>query len=75
MRARDAQGEALRRIGDKSMTRDDVAGAYANCLQAAGFVHWPALNRAIINRWSESALGYIKDEAWKRTEQNTESKP
>jgi hypothetical protein len=56
------------------MTRDDVAGAYAMALQATGFVQWPVLNRAIINRWSESALHYIKDEAWKRTEQNTDTK-
>lgn len=66
MKASEAQGELLRRVGDKSMTRDDVAGAYANCLQAAGLVNWPVVNRAIIARWSESALHYIKDEAWKR---------
>lgn len=73
MRAQDAQGELLRRVGDSSMTRDDVAGAYANCLQASGFVNWPVVNRAIITRWSESALHYVKDEAWKRAGHNTES--
>ena len=73
MRAQDAQGEVLRRIADKSMTRDDVAGAYAMALQASGFVPWPTLNRAIINRWPESALHYIKDEAWKRAGSNQDS--
>lgn len=71
MKAQDAQGEVLRRVADTSMTRDDVAGAYAMALQASGFVQWPVLNRAIINRWSESALHYIKDEAWKLAEHNT----
>jgi len=59
----------------KTMTRDDVAGAYANCLEAAGFVNWPVVNRAIITRWSESALVYVKDEAWKRAGSNQESEP
>jgi hypothetical protein len=47
-----------------AITRDDMAIAYGRSLSDPN-VDWPAVNRAIVQRWSLSALKYIKREAWK----------
>ena len=53
-------------ILDREMTRDDVALTYAFGLRSVEPIDWLAVNRAIIARWSKSALKYIKEQAWKR---------
>ena len=48
-------------------TRDDMADQYAKLLriQEPDWPIWPTLNLAIVDRWSEDALDYIKRRAWK----------
>ena len=64
----DPQGQLMQEIADPRMTRDDVAQTYALALLDMESVDWPAVNRAIIERWSPSALGYVKDRAWELVE-------
>lgn len=64
----DPQGTILREIADKRMTRDDVALTYAFAIRQRAEIDWPAVNRAIIDRWSLNALMYVKDRAWKLVE-------
>jgi hypothetical protein len=62
----DPEGQMLREIADKRMTRDDVALTYAFGLRdAIDAVDWAKVNRAIIDRWSLSALKYVKAKAWR----------
>lgn len=52
---------------DRGATRDQVAAQYA-CVMAGPFANdadWPRIDRAIKDRWSMSALVYIKRKAWK----------
>ena len=63
----DVQGTILREIADPQMTRDDVAATYAFAIRQASQVDFPTVNQAIIDRWSMSALRYIKEKAWRRT--------
>jgi hypothetical protein len=65
----DPQGQLLRDIGDKKMTRKDVALAYAFAIRQAGEVDFRIVNRAIVDRWSPAALQYIKECAWKLVEE------
>lgn len=60
----DPQGQLLREVAD----RDDVALTYAFALRQAGEIDWPLVNRAILDRWSLSALKHIKERAWKLVE-------
>jgi len=46
------------------MTRDSVALTYAFCIKQREQVDFPTINRAIIERWSMSALEHIKRRAW-----------
>ena len=58
----------LSEIADPAMTRDDVAKTYGLALDlvpATAHTDWSAVNRAIIARWSRSALEYIKGKAWR----------
>lgn len=64
----DAENHILAEIADKTMTRDDVAASYALAVGAPESVNWAAVNQAIMDRWSLSALRYIKDKAWKLRE-------
>lgn len=67
----DVQGQIMREIADTRMTRDDVALTYAFGIRSRGqsnTIDWPAVNRAIMDRWSLSALKYIKEKAWKLVE-------
>ena len=52
--------------------RDDVVPAYAAGIASFQRSHitrdatdWSRVNRAIIERWSDAAISYIKDKAWK----------
>lgn len=61
----DPQGQILREIADRRMTRDDVLTTYAWCIRQADEVDFAVVNRAILDRWSMAALRYIKEGAWR----------
>jgi hypothetical protein len=62
----DPEGQLLKEIADPSMTRRDVALTYGLAIRSGKErVDWPKVNRAIVDRWSLSALEWIKDFAWK----------
>lgn len=61
----DPEDVLLREIADKRMKREDVALSYALALRTPDEVDWPKVNHAIIDRWSMSALKWIKTYAWK----------
>ena len=56
----------LEEIGDKALTRQSIAMTYALTLRSdeRTRVDWGKVNKAIIKRWSTSALDYIKRTAW-----------
>ncbi len=58
----------LREIADPKFTRDSIALTYAFCIRQRDQVNIQIINRAIMERWSESALEYIKRKAWRRVE-------
>ncbi len=63
------QSNALNAAADKEVTRDIMAGFYADCLIAVRLsgdlksIDWKALNEAITARWKKG-LVYIKTRAW-----------
>lgn len=56
----------------KAKRREDVVAPYAQCLldidSVEAAVDWPSVNRAIMRRWTEAALLYIKRRAWAMAE-------
>lgn len=58
----------LQEIGDKDFTRDNIASRYAFCIASCGEADFEKINRTIVDRWSKSALEYIKKKAWKIVE-------
>ncbi len=62
----DCENVLLQEISMKEMKRKDIAKTYALALKSSEFdqIDWGKVNRAIIARWSMSALTYIKDQAW-----------
>lgn len=46
------------------LPRNSIAFTYAQLIRT-GHREWTAINRAIVERWSEAALGYIKRRAWR----------
>lgn len=56
----------LREIAEPSWTRRLVAQTYALALRSSerGKVDWKKVNQAIVERWSLSALNWIKRQAW-----------
>jgi hypothetical protein len=54
----------LGEIGNRKMTRRDVAQSYRLAMASREPTDWSTVNAAIIERWSESALVYIKRQAW-----------
>jgi len=50
----------LQEISDPTMGRIDVAQSYALAIKSSEDTNWKVVNAAIIERWSRSALGYIK---------------
>lgn len=63
----DPEGTLLCEVADHRMKRADVALTYAMALvhSQRGSIDWPKVNHAIIDRWSLSALKWIKERAWK----------
>lgn len=61
----DPEAVLLREIADPKMHREDVALSYALALSTPDQVDWPKVNHATIDRWSMSALKWIKTFAWK----------
>ncbi len=53
-------------------SRDEMAVEYADLLRRNGpdWPSWATLNLAIVDRWSEAGLRYIKTRAWKLAEQS-----
>ena len=50
-----------------SKTRDEAAEKYAQLLRDRSLgveIDWPAVNLAIISRWSVAGLRYVKDRAY-----------
>jgi len=58
------QENLLSELDDKTTTRKDVAKSYALLMKHGHNPDWEIINKAIIDRWSISALNYIKDLAW-----------
>lgn len=61
----DCERHLLDEIADKRMTRHDVALTYAMAIVSDETIDYAKVNRAIIDRWSVSGLGYIKNKARK----------
>ena len=61
----DTTNTLLREIEDPAMRRKDVAQTYALALRSSWPTDWGKVNRAILARWSRSALDWIKTRAWK----------
>jgi hypothetical protein len=59
-------------VWDTNNKRNEIAFEYGRLLQSYGTegLNWQRVNRAIIERWSESGLSYIKNRAWKIVESN-----
>ena len=65
----DPEAQLLAEIADKAMKRRDVAMTYRLAWRATlgpdgATVDWPKVNEAIVERWSLSALAFIKKTAW-----------
>jgi hypothetical protein len=58
----------LQEIGDRDSTRDNVALTYAFTITSREEIDVEKINKAIVARWSYSALEYIKKKAWKIVE-------
>lgn len=54
----------MHEVEDKVYTRKDVARTYAILIQKC-HKDFLEINKAIIKRWSPSALRWIKEQAWK----------
>lgn len=55
----------IEKINDPSMRRIDIADIYADAIIYGDKTNWTVVNTAIISRWSNSGLKWIKDAAWK----------
>ena len=63
----DPQDQLLTEIADPTMTRRQVALTYRLAALDPDRVDWPVVNRAIVARWSVSALEWVKREAWRQS--------
>ena len=54
----------LENIADRKFKRLDIARLYALSLESSEKTDYKVVNAAIIERWSKSALIYIKEMAW-----------
>lgn len=57
--------QLLDEIADPRLKRADVALTYALAMRSVADIHWQRVNEAIIERWSMSALCWIKERAWR----------
>lgn len=71
----DPEGQLLREIADKRMTRDDVKLTYAFAIRQADEVDFAKVNAAIIDRWSMAALRYVKEGAWRLVDEQRPKGP
>jgi hypothetical protein len=55
----------LEEVKRPESTQRDVASFYGLALRSSWETNWPAVNAAIIERWSQSGLERIKAAAWK----------
>lgn len=55
----------LNEIKDKQFKKKNVAQTYALAIRSSDKTDWAKVNKAIIDRWSMSALHDIKQMAWK----------
>jgi hypothetical protein len=64
----DPEGYLLEEIANPAMKRIDIAKTYRLILASGDQerVNWRTVNTAVIERWSESALEWIKREAWRQ---------
>ena len=60
-----ATTELIALIDDRKNTRADVVDLYQTALMFSLDVDWPAVNAAIIERWSLAGLRHIKKLAWR----------
>ena len=58
----------LAEIKNKKSTRDTVAQIIKLALSSDETTDWSAVNKAITDRWSQSAREYIFNQAWKGIE-------
>lgn len=65
IRLADPQATLLEEIADPAVRVKNVTLTYAFALLDQGAVDWPRVNRAIIARWSASALDRVKRDAWR----------
>ena len=61
----------LQEIAEKETTRDSVALTYAFCIISSEEIDFRKINIAIAERWSRSAVNYIKHKAWRTVKQKT----
>ena len=62
---KDLTADELDELDDKRCKRKDVANTYALILRDnRDEVDWAKINKAIMERWSVSALTWIKEQAW-----------
>ena len=54
----------LDEIARKEFKRKDIAKTYALALRSSEQTDWARVNAAIVARWSQSALVWIKEQAW-----------
>lgn len=54
----------LAEIADRKMTRKHIAVTYRLAMQSSVKTDWAKVNKAIMERWSPSALKWIKEAAW-----------
>lgn len=64
----DTTATLLREIELPEATRDTLAVTYGLAILSSHPTDWPKVNRAIMERWSRSALEYIKRKAWAQAE-------
>ena len=54
----------LDEINSKHFKKKDVSQTYRMAMESSDDTDWHKVNKAIINRWSKSALKDIKEWAW-----------
>ena len=71
----DCERVLLEEIEHPEFTRDMVALTYAMAIQSEETVNWRKIHEAIIDRWSWSALDYIKRKAWNLVHEKMRATP
>ena len=52
-------------LSDPEKTRDDIAVIYAEAIESESVIDWDLTHSKILERWSKSALSYIKRQSRK----------